>query len=424
MKFTIIALLILANGVFAMSEIALVSTRKSKLAAEAKKGSKTAQDAINLAGNPDKFFSTVQIGITLIGILTGLYSGDVLSADLARFFESLAFPKAYSLFTAQAVILLTATYFTLIFGELVPKRIGLAAPERIAKIIAKPMLIISKLASPFVFILSKSTSFVLKLLRIDSKNSRITEEEIKMMVAEGAVSGEVQKIEQNIVERVFSLGDRFVGAIMTPRNEIAKIDISLSNAEINELVKANPHTVYPVSDGTLDKLLGVVSLEDMFGKLTDANFEIKSIFLPLVYFHENTKVYKALEDLRTKRSKYGLVCDEFGVITGIITLNDIIDAVLGNMPEAGEELEIVERSDGTYLVDGQCSMHDFLVFFETQETPDSSYNTVAGLMLAKLGRIPTTGEKIEWKNFTLEVIDMDNARIDKILVSKKSISEI
>lgn len=418
MEFVIILILILSNGLFAMSEIAIVAASKSKLSNDAKKGSKRSAQALKLAKNPDKFFSTVQIGITLIGILTGIYSGDALGESFAKILDKTPIPSEYILFIAKAIIVVIATYLTLIFGELVPKRIGLAYPEKIARIASKPMSALSKTMSPFVFLLSKSSGAVCKILGVSSAQNKVTEEEIKMMVEEGTENGEVQKIERNILNRVFSLGDRFVSSIMTPRNEIVRIEADASANEIKEIVSKFPHTIYPVANGSLDDLAGVVFLEDLFGEIENTNFNLNDKIHPVVYFHENTKVYQALEELRLKRQKYGIVCNEFGVTLGIATLNDIIDAILGNMPELGEEAEIIERNDNSYLIDGQYSFYDFSIFFNLDEKPNDQYNTIGGLILANLGRIPKTGERLKWKDFVFEIIDMDGARIDKILAKK------
>ncbi len=418
MEFAIILILILSNGLFAMSEIAIVAASKSKLSTEAKKGNKRSLKALKLAKNPDKFFSTVQIGITLIGILTGIYSGDALGESFAKILDKTPIPTEYSLFVAKAIIVIGATYLTLIFGELVPKRIGLAYPEKIARIAAKPMSILSKTMSPFVYLLSKSSSVVCKILGVSSAQNKVTEEEIKMMIEEGTENGEVQKIERNILNRVFSLGDRFVSSIMTPRNEIIRIEADATSSEIKKIVAKFPHTIYPVANGSLDEISGIVSLEDLFLKIDSPDFKFKDNTRQALYFHEDTKVYNALEELRTKRQSYAIVCNEFGVTLGIITLNDIIDAILGNMPELGEEAEIIERDDNSYLIDGQYSFYDFSIFFNLDEKPNEQYNTLGGLILSTLGKIPKAGEKVKWKNFVFEIMDMDGARIDKILAKK------
>ena len=409
MEFVIIAALILSNGILAMSEIALVSLRKSNLASDAKGGSKSAKEALALAESPDRFFSTVQIGITLIGILTGIYSGEAIAGKFGECLASAGVPQKWATLGAQGTVVLAATYLTLIFGEL--------APERVAKLVAAPMTLLSKATAPFVWILSKSSTAVLKLMGISQVKSRVTEREIKSLVEEAEAGGEVQPVERNIVERVFSLGDRYVESIMTPRNDIVKIDASFSNRQIEELVKKHPHTVYPVTDGSLDEILGTVSLEDLFGRLGEPGFSIRSALKPVHYFKDDTKVYNALEQMRELRLKNAIISNEFGVTLGIVTLNDIIDAVLGDMPEANEEDDIVRRADGTFLVNGQCPFHDFLIFFEIDDQTQTC-NTVGGLILALLKRIPKAGERVEWNGFELEVVDMDGARIDKIIAKR------
>ena len=349
--------------------------------------------------------------------MTGIYSGEAIAGKFGECLASAGVPQKWATLGAQGTVVLAATYLTLIFGELVPKRIGLAAPERVAKLVAAPMTLLSKATAPFVWILSKSSTAVLKLMGISQVKSRVTEREIKSLVEEAEAGGEVQPVERNIVERVFSLGDRYVESIMTPRNDIVKIDASFSNRQIEELVKKHPHTVYPVTDGSLDEILGTVSLEDLFGRLGEPGFSIRSALKPVHYFKDDTKVYNALEQMRELRLKNAIISNEFGVTLGIVTLNDIIDAVLGDMPEANEEDDIVRRADGTFLVNGQCPFHDFLIFFEIDDQTQTC-NTVGGLILALLKRIPKAGERVEWNGFELEVVDMDGARIDKIIAKR------
>lgn len=363
MEFVIIAVLIISNGILAMSEIALVSLRKANLAADAKRGSKSAKRAIELAENPERFFSTVQIGITLIGILTGIYSGDAIAGKLGARLCELGIPASWAVFGGQAAVLLAATYLTLVFGELVPKRIGLAAPEKVAKLVSGAMTALSVATAPFVWILGKSSSAVLGLLGIKNVKSKVTEREIKSLIEEGESDGEVQPVERNIVERVFTLGDRCVESIMTPRNAMESIDISLSNAEISEIVEETQHSVYPITrGGSLDDIIGTVKLESLFGKLGNPNFSVLSVVKPAHSFKEDTQVYSALEQMRELRLKNAIISNEFGVTLGMVTLNDIIDAVLGDMPEADEETDIVKRRDGTFLVDGAVPVSRFSDF--------------------------------------------------------------
>lgn len=419
MEIAIIVALILLNGIFSMSEIAVVSARKSSLNNEAKRGNKSAQSAVNLANNPDRFLSTVQVGITLIGILTGLYSGDVLADDFAKVLSNTGIPQQYVLTVSKVSIVIVVTYFTIVFGELVPKRIGLSAAEKIAKFIARPMHYLSIAASPFVWVLSKSTSLIFNLLGIKNSDTKVTEEEIKSMIQEGIEVGEVQEVEQDIVERVFTLGDRDLESIMTYRGEIVWIDTDMTNQEIIGIIQNNPFDKYPVGNKDLDHVEGIVHLKDMFGKIEDPDFDIMQVVRPVHYFHENMEVYSALEEMKMKHVQYALVCDEFGIVRGIVTLKDILEALVGTILDPHEEPDIVQRQDGSCLVDGQCSFYDFLTYFKKGDLYSKyEYNTLSGLILDLLEHIPRTGELLTWKGFSFEIVDMDGARIDKVLVKR------
>lgn len=425
MEFIIILALILLNGIFSMSEISVISARKSSLTNDIKKGSKSAKVALNLVNEPDKFLSTVQIGITLIGILTGIYSGDALSDDFGQLLASWGFPVEYARIVAQSLIVIFVTYLTILFGELIPKRIGMSASSRVAKFVARPMYGLSIIASPFVWLLAKSTSLFMTLLGIDTSSEKVTEEEIKSMIDEGTESGEVQAVEQEIVDRVFSLGDRSVNTIMTHRNDVTAIDINMTNEEVFKTVCQHLYQVYPVTQGkNLDNILGIVYLKDLFGKLEDPSFNLRNILRPVQYFHENMDVYKALEQIRNSHVKYGLICDEFGSLQGIITIKDILEALVGSLPSESEDPDIIQREDGSWLIDGQCSFYDFLNHFDFEDMyTEFNYNTLSGLILQELGHIPKTGESLQWNDLHLEIVDMDGARIDKVLVKTQEKKE-
>ena len=418
MEILVILLLILLNGLFAMSEIALISARRSNLEMQARQGSAGARQALKLAKDPDRFLSTVQIGITLIGILTGIYSGDTLAAKFGGELARLGIPLRTATVTAQVTIVIAVTYLTIIFGELVPKRIGMNAAERAAKIVARPMRLLSVAASPFVWLLSRSTTGVARLLGLQRAESKVTEAEIRSIIQEGAEDGEVQAVEQQIMGRVFSLGDRTVESIMTHRSDIAWLDVNMSVDEIRDLVRREPHGRYPVGEGSLDRLVGVVYLKDLFSHIGDPGFSLRQILSPVKLFHEGAEVYMALEQLRTEQLGYGIVCDEFGVTQGIVTLKDIFEALVGELLEDREEPDIVVREDGSVLVDGQCSFYDFLAHFGLEDVYSSAeYNTISGLILDELEHIPHSGEYLQWECFRLEVVDMDGARIDKVLAT-------
>ena len=418
MEIVIIIGLILLNGLLSMSEIAMVSARKSRLEADSKKGSRAARTALKLANSPDTFLSTIQIGITLIGILTGLYSGEVLAQSFGKVIATIEPLRTHAVAIAQTLIVAIVTYLTLIVGELVPKRIGMQAAEKVAKLVARPMNVLSKIALPFVWLLSKSTSGMLRLLGINTLGeSKVTEDEIKAIIQEGTVGGEIQEVEQDIVERVFNLGDRNVGSIMTHRSELVWLDTNDSAEEILRKVCADMHDVYPVSDGRPDELAGAAHMKDLFGNIHRPDFRLSSILKPANCLPENQSVYEALEEFKRTNSAYGFIIDEFGDVLGIVTLRDMMEALVGEVPDEDEEAEMVRREDGSWLVDGQCSFYNFLEQFDREELyRDNEYNTLSGLLLDELKHIPSTGETLSWNGFRFEIVDMDGARIDKVLV--------
>ncbi|MCZ8372080.1 hemolysin family protein [Phocaeicola acetigenes] len=422
--FIIIGLIIL-NGIFAMSEVALISARKSRLSTDAKKGNKAANIALKLANEPDRFLSTVQIGITLIGILTGIYSGNKIAVSLTDTMLAWGVSATYASALAQGVIVVVVTYLTIIFGELVPKRIGLSVAEKAAKLVSRPMNVLSIVASPFVWLLSKSTSAMFNLLGIKDTDSKVTEEEIKSIIQEGTEDGEVQPVEQDIVQRVFLLGDLKIESIMTHKNDIVWLDTEMTPAEVKEVVQSELYEFYPIAEGDLDHVKGVVLLKDLVLHLYKPDFDLASLISEPVYFHEGMNVYKALEQMKIQRVSRALVCDEFGACTGIITLKDILEGLVGTMDNAEEEPDIIKRVNKEgWLVEGQCPFYDFLYYFNRLDLfENSEYNTVGGLILQQLQHIPTSGETIEWNGFTLEVVDMDGARIDKVLVTTTPVRE-
>jgi putative hemolysin len=422
MEIFIILLLILLNGVFSMSEIALISSRKSRLESSAKKGNSSAKTALDLANSPNKFLSTVQIGITLIGILTGIYSGKAITEDVKNILLQIDFLAPYADSLAVAIIVVLVTFFTLVLGELVPKRIGLTYPESIAKLVALPMKFISVVTAPFIWLLTISTEFLLKIFKIKpNQDGRITEEEIKAIIKEGTEGGEVQEIEQDIVERVFHIGDRKINSLMTHRKSVNYLSLEDSKEEIKNKILEELHSVYPVcEENNLDTVIGVVFLKDIFMSFEKGIFDLRSITKEPVYFIEHTSAYRALEVFKTTKVHYALVTDEYGVIQGIITLNDILEALVGDASDFyQDEFQLVEREDGSWLVDGHYSLHDFLTHFELDDMINNyDVTTVSGLIITELGYIPKQGEKLIWNSFSFEIIDMDGVKIDKILVEK------
>ena len=419
MEILIVFVLILVNGFLSMSEMAVVSARKSKLETDAKKGSKKAKAALELADNPDDFFSTLQIGITLIGILTGLFSGEAFAADLSVYIAKISFLEPYAFVISKALIVIFVTYLTLVIGELVPKRLGLAKAESISKFIAKPMMVLSKITYPLVWVLAKSTSFISNLLGLNNtKDSPVTEAEIKAMMKESLDDGELDEAEHDMVERVFDLGDRKISSIMTHRSELVTLDIKDSKEILRNKVEKHLYNNYPVVSGKIDNVIGFVSLKSLFVTIDDDDFCLKDIITKSYYLPESMNVNKALEFFKNKRIKSTLVTDEFGSVIGIVSLKDIMEAIVGEMLEEDELADIIEREDGTYIVDGRYSFYDFLSYFDREELfdEDINFNTVGGLIIDMLQEIPVEGQIIRWHNFIFEVVDMDAARIDKILV--------
>jgi len=420
MGIIIIVFLVMLSGLLSMAEISFVSARKSRLEIEIKKGRKSAQSALELANNPDRFLSTSQIGITLISILSGLLSGELFVNDFANVLSGISWIEPSALIISKILIVVFITYFSLVIGELVPKRIGMGFAEKVAMLTAGIMNFLSKIAFPFVWLLSKSTELVMSLLGLRHiEESKVTEEEIKAIVKEGLNDGEVQEVEQDIVERVFTLGDRDVGSIMTHRSDLIWIDINDKPEKIRAKVKDNLYNTYPVISEKLDNIEGVVYLKDLFDKIDLPDFSLSQSLRPAQFVPEDQSVYKALEQFKKAHVKYGIVTDEFGGIQGIVTLNDILEALIGQVLEADEEKEIIERADGSWLVDGQYSFYDFLACFDMEDLyAENDFNTLSGLILDVLERVPNTGDKLVWKDFEFEIVDMDKARIDKVIVRR------
>lgn len=402
-----------------MSEIALISARKNRLENAAKKGNPNAQVALDLANSPNKFLSTVQIGITLIGILTGIYSGDKITTDVKLFIEGFEILKPYAQSISVAIVVVILTFFSLVLGELLPKRIGLNHPENIAKAVAVPMKIISQITAPFIWLLTISTDGLLKILNIKpTADGKVTEEEIKAIIKEGTEGGEVQEIEQDILERVFHIGDRKVNSLMTHRKSVVFLPLHSDKEQVRNLMLKELHSIYPVYNDNFDDIVGVVNLKNIFANFENANFNLADIMTEAPFIMEQTSAYKAMENFKKSGVHYGFVSDEYGVFQGIITLNDILEALVGDASEFyKEDFQLIEREDGSWLVDGHYSLHDFLTYFELDDLiNDYEVTTVSGLIMTELSRIPKQGEKLIWQKFELEVIDMDGVKIDKVMV--------
>jgi putative hemolysin len=415
----IIVFLVILNGLFSMAEIALVSARKARLEAQAAKGDVDAAKALKLANHPDTFLSTVQIGITLIGILTGIYSGDSFKQPLTDWLYQFDVVAKYSSTIATTIIVIIITYLSLVLGELVPKRIGLSNPEGIAKSVAGSMRFLSWLTFPIIWLLSKSSHLIVRLLNIKTNESQVTEEEIKAIISEGTEQGTIEEAEQEIIERVFHLSDRNITSLMTHRTDIEWIDGDKKIHAIREELKDLIHSVYPVCEEDIDHIKGVVSIKDLFS--ADGNATVFSIMKEAMYVPENNSAYQVLEKFKQTKIHQCFIVDEYGSVQGLMTLNDILEAIVGDIPqEEDENYEILRRADGSFLVDAQIPFYDFLSHFdktEWMEKWEQDFNTLAGFILHHLERIPKTGDVLKWESFHFEIIDMDNNRIDKVLVT-------
>ncbi|HEX4958884.1 MAG TPA: hemolysin family protein [Lacibacter sp.] len=411
--------LILLNSLFVIAEISLVSARKSRLEFWANKGNQNARIALDLAENPEIFLSAAQIGITLIAILTGVYSGEKFSGNLIPFFEGLGLQHGAADSIATAIIVVVVTFLSIVLGELIPKRLGLLRAERIAVLVARPMKWFAKMTYPFVWLLNIIPKILFTILNIKTAtDNQVTEEEIKAIISEGTEAGTIEEAEQEIIERVFHLGDRNITSLMTHRNDIIWFDLHDNESSIKEKIITEPHSIYPICDGDLDAIKGIVSIKDLY--VSDDFTLFKDLLKPALFVPENNSAYQLLEKFKEKKMHSAFIVDEYGSVQGMITLNDILEAIVGDMPEQHiEEYEIVEREDGTYLVDAQIPFYNFLARFEKTEwmnEGEQEFDTLAGFILHELERIPQTGEKFTWNEFDFEIIDMDGHRIDKVLV--------
>ena len=419
MELFILLFLIFINALFVMSEIALVSARKSRLESMAEQGDERARKALELANTPEVFLSAVQIGITLIAILTGVYSGERFSVSLTPVIAKIPFLEPYAENIALGIVVVIVTFLTIIFGELIPKQIGLIKAEKIAKAVAGPVKAVARFTHPIVWLLNKISLIFFRIFNIKkSSDDAITEEEIKTMITEGAEAGTIDEAEQEIIERVFHLGDRNITSLMTHRSDIVWFGLNDTEEKIKEKILKETHSVYPICDGDIDELKGVVSIKDLY--VADDMTLFKDLMLPALFVPENNSAYQVLEKFKESKIHTCFIVDEYGSILGMITINDILEAIVGEMPQPDvSEYEINLREDGSYLVDGQIPFYDFLVKFDKAEwmnEGEHEFDTLAGFILHELEHIPKTGEKFEWKGFTIEIMDMDGHRIDKVMV--------
>jgi putative hemolysin len=411
-----------------MTEMALVSVRKGRLEALKNKGDVKAAIALKLAENPEKFLSTAQIGITLISILTGLYSGEKFSKDLEPAIAKIDFLAPYAQTASTTIVVVLVTFLSIILGELIPKRIALLRAEKIARFVAAPMNFLSKIAYPFVALLSFISNLVFKIFNIKPhSDSAVTEEEIKAMISEGSEHGEIEEDEKEIIERVFHLGDRSITSLMTHRTDIVWVDMHETVQDVINKFDEIVFSTFPVCDGTVDNIKGLVYVKDLLKAPPDTVLE--KLVKPALFVPENNKAYQLLEKFKGTKIHTSFIVNEYGTLEGMITLNDILEAIVGDVSQTGqEEYEIVERADGSFLVDAQIHFYDFLSHFQKGDwlkEEEQDFDTLAGFALHQLEHIPVAGESFEWRDFHFEIVDMDGQRIDKILVkvSEKGLEE-
>ena len=421
MDFLLIALLTLLNGLFAMSEMALASSRKARLVVMAEAGDGGAAAALKLMDHPTNFLSTVQVGITSIGILNGIIGEAAFSAELAQWLRAQGMPEKPSAFAATALVVAIITYVTIVFGELVPKRIGQLYPETVSRWAARPMRWLAKAAGPFVKLLSASTQAVLKLLAIDTTTPRgMTEEEIAHSLEEGVDAGVIEQHEHQMVRNVFHLDDRPLTSMMIPRSDVQWLDASLPIADgLKRAGEIEAHSWYPVCRGSLDDVVGVVSVSKLIALGARPDSKVEEHVVPGLFVPETLTGMELLEQFRILAARLVFVVDEYGVVQGLITPHDLLEAITGELqPRASAEAWATRRDDGSWLLDGLMPVSELKARLDIRELPEEDkgrYNTLAGLLMAVSGRLPAVGERIDCAEWRFEVVDLDGKRIDKVL---------
>lgn len=422
--------MILANGVFAMSEIAVVAARKVRLQQRAEDGDERAKTALELAHDPNKFLSTVQFGITMVGVLAGAYGGATIAEKLAVPISQIPELARYANAIALGIVVTGITVMSLIIGELVPKRIGLNNPEAIASWVARPMILLSKIGGPVVGALTAATNLVLRMFGVKGEaEPNLTEDEIKALISQGAETGAVGATEENIVQRVFQLGDQRVAAIMTPRPDIEWIDVDASEEELREFLASHSHTQFVVCHGGLDEVLGIVRSADLLPiAFKGSRIELRALVREALFVPDSMPAVQLLESFRGSHKHVALVMDEYGAVEGLVTVTDLLTAIVGDLPADASEAQgaFVSRADGSWLVDGSAAMEEVQTHFGMDALPEEeagAYHTIGGFVMARLGRVPKAADNFEWGGMKFEVMDMDGRRIDKVLVSRKTPSQ-
>jgi magnesium and cobalt exporter, CNNM family len=420
-----VAVLLIANGLFSMSEMAVVSARKARLQKRAADGDKGARAALELAGNPGSFLSTVQVGITLVGILAGAFGGATIAEKLAPSLKRIPAIEPYADSISFGLVVLVITYLSLVVGELIPKRLALHSPDKIAAAVAAPMKRLSALTSPLVRLLEGSTNGLLRLFGLrESSEPPVTEDEIKVLIEQGIRAGIFEEAEQNLIERTFHLGDRTVSELMVPRPDVVFLDLDDPPEVIKEVISSNRLSRYPVIQGVTDNVIGVVRAKDLLAReFTNQPFDLKAVMVPALYLPDAMPAFKAIETFKSSRRHIAIVIDEHGGVEGMVTVNDILDALVGDIPSADElgEQPVVLREDGSFLLDGALSvdrLKQTLGIKRLTGEEDESFQTLGGFLMAQLGRVPTVADHIEFGGWRFEVMDMDRRRVDKVLVTR------
>lgn len=423
MEILVLIGLIVLNGLFAMSEIALVTARKARLMKLSADGDSSASVALKLGEDPTKFLSTIQIGITSIGILNGIVGESVLAAPLSIWLQTFGVPETTASIGATAAVVVVVTYVSIVVGELVPKRLGQINPENVARSVARPMQILATFTRPFVVLLTVSTHALLKLMGVQQNNqSSVTEEEIHAMLEEGSEAGVIEQHQHEMVRNVFRLDDRQLGSLMIPRSDVVFIDIKLPPDENLRRLIESEHSRFPVCDGSLDKVLGVIHAKQALACVAKGETpDYSTILHPGVYVPETLTGMELLEQFRANNMQMAFVIDEYGEIEGIVTLQDVLEAVTGEFtPRNADDAWAVQREDGSWLLDGAIPIPEMKDRLELKTVPEEDkgrYHTLSGMVMLLLGRVPATGDQGEWDGWRFEVVDMDEKRIDKVLAT-------
>jgi len=414
----IIIAIILVNAIFVLSEMSVASSRKARLQQRVNEGDKRANTVLHLIDNPNLFLATVQIGITLVGVFVGAVGGATLSEPLSSLLAGVPWLANYADSVALGIVVVAITFVSIVLGELVPKRIALHNPERIAATLAAPMITVSKLFKPLVWLLGRITDFILKLMGIEpGTDPPVTEEEIQLLIDQGTQAGVFEESEQDMVEGVFSLGDQRVYSLMTPRPDIVWLDIEDSLEDIRQKISGCNLSRFPVRQGSLDVILGIVKARDLLMQsLNDEPIVLKDLLKPAFFVPETMFASKALEILKEKGTDMLLVIDEFGALQGLLTINDILEEIVGAMEI--EEPQATQRQDGSWLLDGMLEVDEFKEIFDLPMLPhEDEYETLSGFVMVSLGRLPQPTDRFEWNGLKFEVMDMDGRRVDKVLVT-------